>query len=519
LIETEKRNGELPAEWTWTTLEKCADTLDRHRVPVNAAERQKRTAGKPQSELYPYYGATGQVGWIDDYLFDKELVLLGEDGAPFLDPSRDKAYMIRGKSWVNNHAHVLRAKNGITTNSYLLHYLNSFDYHDYVTGTTRLKLNQTRMKKIPIPLAPLAEQHRMVEEIDKQLTRIDAGLAALKRAQANLKRYKAAVLKAACEGRLVLTEAELARAEGRDYEPAPQLLQRILAERRAKWEADQLAKMRARGKEPRDDRWKRKYKEPAPPDTEGLPALPEGWCWASVEQVAAHEPNSITDGPFGSKLKTAHYTDSGPRVIRLQNVGDGEFRDEKAHIGEKRFKTLRKHEVFAGDLVIAALGSTLPRSCIIPEFVGLAIVKADCIRFRPHPDLAVASYLNAALNSEITKKIATRIVHGIGRPRLNQQEIKSLPIPVPSPGEQLRIAAEVERRLSVVQELEAAVETSLKRAERLRQAILKRAFEGRLVPQEPADEPAGVLLARIRAERADGKASKKKGEQLRLRGM
>ena len=101
---------------------------------------------------------------------------------------------------------------------------------------------------MPFPLAPLPEQHRIVAEIETQFTRLEAGVAALKRAQANLRRYKAAVLKAACEGRLVPTEAELARAEGRDYEPADVLLQRILAERRAKWEAENPGK---------------RYKEPA----------------------------------------------------------------------------------------------------------------------------------------------------------------------------------------------------------------------------------------------------------------
>ena len=132
-----------------------------------------------------------------------------------------------------------------------------------------------------LPLPPLPEQHRIVEAIETHFTRLDAAVAALKRVKANLKRYRASVLKAACEGRLVPTEAELARAEGRDYEPADVLLKRILAERRAKWEADELAKMTAKGNPPKDDRWKAKYKEPQPPDTSDLPELPEGWAVAS----------------------------------------------------------------------------------------------------------------------------------------------------------------------------------------------------------------------------------------------
>src|SRR5690606_21179918 len=147
-------------------------------------------------------------------------------------------------------------------------------------GGTQQNISQTVIKSFPFVLAPVPEQRRIVAEIEKQFTRLDAAVAALERARANLKRYRASVLAAACEGRLVPTEAELARQEGRDYEPASALLDRILAERRARWEADELAKMHARGKPPKNDAWKSKYKEPAAPDTNGLPELPEGWEWA-----------------------------------------------------------------------------------------------------------------------------------------------------------------------------------------------------------------------------------------------
>jgi type I restriction enzyme R subunit len=151
-------------------------------------------------------------------------------------------------------------------------------------------------------------------------------------------------------------------------------------------------------------------------------------------------------------------------------------------------ETLRKHEIFAGDLVIAALGDTLPRACIIPEFVGPAVVKADCMRYCSHSKIANSKYLNFALNSEVTKRQAAKIIHGIGRPRLNQSEVKSLPIPLPPIDEQYYIVTEVERRLSVIQEMEQSVSANLKRTARLRQAILKRAFEGRLVEQRPNDQ-------------------------------
>ena len=155
-------NKKIPENWTWKDLGECVDILDRHRDPINKTERQERLAEIDDNERVPYYGATGQTGWIDDCIFDEELVLLGEDGAPFLDPYKQTAYMIRGKSWVNNHAHVLRGKSGYLNNKFLLYYLNTVDYKPYITGTTRHKLNQTRMKEIQIPVAPIGEQELIV---------------------------------------------------------------------------------------------------------------------------------------------------------------------------------------------------------------------------------------------------------------------------------------------------------------------------------------------------------------------
>jgi len=193
----------FPNSWGWTRLEYCVDILDRQRIPVNSKDREKRIIGKDISDLYPYYGATGQVGWIDDFIFDEELVLLGEDGAPFLDTNKDKAYIVKGKFWVNNHAHVIRAKSNLTTNRFLLHYLNFFDFSNYVTGTTRLKLNQTNMKSIPIIIPPIDEQNRIVEEIDRKLSIIDEINKSIKVGLQNSENLKSSILKFAFNGGLI----------------------------------------------------------------------------------------------------------------------------------------------------------------------------------------------------------------------------------------------------------------------------------------------------------------------------
>ncbi|MDE0012216.1 MAG: restriction endonuclease subunit S [Candidatus Poribacteria bacterium] len=222
-ISTLEGLSEPPDGWVWTTLANCADILDSQRVPINAKERETRISGKSESQLYPYYGATGQVGWIDDHLFDEELVLLGEDGAPFLDVLKDTAYLVKGKSWVNNHAHVLRAKTGATSNQFLCHYLNTFDYHGYLTGTTRLKLNQSTMRKIPVLLPSLPEQKQIVSEVETHLSvsdKIEATLdAELKRAE----RLQQSILKDAFSGKLVPQDP--------NDEPASTLLEKIRDEK------------------------------------------------------------------------------------------------------------------------------------------------------------------------------------------------------------------------------------------------------------------------------------------------
>ena len=163
----------MSSNWNVVPFTEAVDICDTLRKPINSSERASRIKGKEQSELYPYYGATGQVGFIDDYITDGEYVLLGEDGAPFLDAFSKKAYIISGKTWVNNHAHVLKSK---TNNKFLCYYLNSFNYKGYVSGTTRLKLTQAEMKRIPVPVPPLSEQERIVARIEELFSQLDAGV-------------------------------------------------------------------------------------------------------------------------------------------------------------------------------------------------------------------------------------------------------------------------------------------------------------------------------------------------------
>ena len=353
------------------------------------------------------------------------------------------------------------------------------------TTTNISNISSGKLSAVTLEVPPLPEQHRIVAEIEKQFTRLDASVSVLKRARANLKRYRASVLKTACEGRLVSTEADLARAENRDYEPAASLLERILAECRTHWESQK----KRRGK----------YKEPASPDTSGLPELPEGWVWATVEQVAEIQ------GGIQKQPMRAPAANPFP-FLRVANVLRGALDLEEVHLIELFSGELEKFKLLSGDLLIVegnGSPSQIGRMAIWNGEVENCVHQNHIIRARVYSGIVeefVESYWNSPTGSSLVLGVASSTS---GLYTLSVSKVSALPIPLPPLAEQRRIVVEVERRLSVVQQTEAAVEVGLKRAGRLRQSILKQAFSGQLVYQDPNDEPA-LALAGTHPGRAGG---------------
>ena len=379
----------------------------------------------------------------------------------------------------------------------LYYFMCTIELGDVARATTVPSVRHGDVEAIPFPLPPLPEQHRIVEEIEKQFTRLDPSVAALKRVQTNLKRYRASVLKAACEGKLVPTEAELARAESRIYEPADRLLESILAERRARWEAQEK-----RG---------RKYKEPVASDTSHLPELPEGWVWASLALIGEvrlgrqRSPKRAQGPHMRPYLRAANVTWHG---LDLSDVKEMDFSPNEQEI----------YRLHRGDILLAeASGSAdeVGKPAIWDEQIEDCCFQNTLIRIRVFPE--VVPYLYYHLLSDARSGALGRAARGVGIHHLGAQRTESWVIALPPIAEQRRIVAEVERRLSVIQQAEATVEANLTRAERLRQSILKQAFSGKLVPQDPNDEPASALLERIRVEREAAQANAKTGRQTRPR--
>ena len=175
-------------------LWEICEILDRQRKPISSKERKKRNFWKNNNNLFPYYWATRQKWLIDDYLFDEELVLLWEDWVEFYNKNKHKAYLISWKTWVNNHAHVIKWKKWILLNKILLNFLNIFNYHWYVSWATRLKLNQSSMKNIPIPLPPLPTQKLIVQKLDSAFKNIDESIKITKNNIENVEELNKSVL-------------------------------------------------------------------------------------------------------------------------------------------------------------------------------------------------------------------------------------------------------------------------------------------------------------------------------------
>ena len=204
---------ELPEGWVWCRLGDLLINRDGERKPLSSSVRSKQIKKK-----YDYYGATGVIDKVDNYIFDEKLLLVGEDGANLLSKVKPNAFFAEGKYWVNNHAHILDA-----TNKNLLDYviivINTISLDNYITGTAQPKLSQENLNKIPIPLPPLAEQHRIAQKIEQLLTIVDTIEQLQEELRDLVKQTKNQVLNYAIAGKLTYQDP--------NDEPAEALLKRI----------------------------------------------------------------------------------------------------------------------------------------------------------------------------------------------------------------------------------------------------------------------------------------------------
>ena len=361
-------------------------------------------------------------------------------------------------------------------------------------GSTMSNLNHTILNQLPVPLPPLPEQRRIVAKLEELFSRLDAGVASVRRTQVLLKRYRQSVLHAAVTGELTRAWRE---AHPTQPETGAALLTRIRAERRAQWEAVQVAKRG--GQLPLNDAWKSKYEEPAAPDTSELPELPAGWAWAALPELGELNRGKSKHRPRDDKRL---YGDAYP-FIQTGDVrhANGIIRSHTQSYSE--FGLAQSRLWPAGTLCITIAANIADTAllgfdaCFPDSVVGFLTEEAHCnIKF-------IELFLRTA------KENIERYAPATAQKNINLEILSKVGIPLPSLEEQAQIVAEAEQRLTVLDVLSQTLTDELKRAERLRQSLLHRAFTGRLVPQDANDEPAAALLARLR----EGAAAPAKGRK------
>ena len=221
------------------------------------------------------------------------------------------------------------------------------------------------------------------------------------------------------------------------------------------------------------------------------------WSSLSVEALCA----DLFDGPFGSHLKSADYSDSGVRVVRLENIGHLRFLAERVtYITREKYRSLLKHSLKTRDVVFSSFVDEEVRVCLIPDNLGTAINKADCFCLRVDSTKALPSFVAYRLAATKTYQDMSELVHGATRPRVNLSQLRAYEVSLPPMSEQREIVRRVDELLALVDGLERKYRAAVERVEKLTPAVLAKAFRGELVPQDPNDEPAERLLERIRKD-------------------
>ena len=376
-----------------------------------------------------------------------------------------------------------------------------------------LNLTHDRFRTLTIPLPPLPEQTRIVAKIEELFSELEAGEASLRKARRQLGVYRQSLLKQAFDGKLT----QKWRTQNPDkLESHETLLAHIQSARQDRYEhklKEWEKELKKWEKSAQDEKRPAKPRKPvavhlpSPDEVTNLPKLSKGWSWISVANCAVE----ISDGPFGSNLKSDDYVGSGVRVVRLENIGAGVFIEAKeSFISPEKYEKLKRHTVRPGDIVLASFINDEVRAALIPPSIEYAVNKADCFQVHCFGDTISSEFLVQCFGARYFFKQLEQVVHGVGRPRINTTQLGESFVPLCSLPEQQEIVRVLDEQFEAIERNERELDAALKRSEALRQSILKRAFSGRLVPQDPADEPASALLARLRSERVSSHSSPKR---------
>ena len=379
------------------------------------------------------------------------------------------------------------------------------------SGTTRKRISRRNLATIQIPLPPLNEQKRIVAKIEALQTRSTAVKKELEAIKPLLDQFRQSVLAAAFRGDLTKDWRE----QNPDVESTEVLLERIRVERRRRWEEAELEKMKAKGNVPKDDKWKKRYKEPLPIDIDPdyLLDLPDEWLWLSADECSY----LITDGEHATPKRS----DKGVYLLSARNILNGEISYKKVdYVPEDVYKQLEQRlKLNAGDVLMSCSG-TVGRSCIAPPDLKCAFVRSVAIL---KTVFETGEYISLAIRSPLLQIQIEKKKTQTAQSNIFQGRIKILGIPFAPFKEQKEIVRRIESLFKLADNIEQQYQQAEADLEALNQSILAKAFRGELVLQDPDDEPASVLLERIKAEREKAKPkkskSKKQDKQLDIPGI
>jgi len=471
---------QLPKGWAWTTIAQICDLINGRAFKP----KDWKTQGLPIVRIQNLNKADADFNYCDfkideKYYIDTGQLLFAWSGTP--ETSFGAHIWKRGRAVLNQHIFKVEINEKCLDKIFLMYLFNNnvSEYVKKAHGTAGLAhITKGKFDSSYVAISPLPEQQRIVAKIEELFSRLDAGVAALKQTKILLKRYRQSVLKAAVEGKL--TE-KWRKEHGDRIESASVLLEKIVSRQDAKG-----AKKRTM----------------PPIDTSNLPAIPDSWVWANWGMILENSDNAFKRGPFGSSLTKSIFVKSGYKVYEQYCAINDDCSFGRYFITPEKFEEMKGFEVRAGDYLMSCSGVTLGRITRVPEKYEKGIINQALLRIRINERIIGHKYYLYLFRSTFFQKFLFDNSTGTAIPNVKGvKELKAIPIPLPPLPEQQQIVLEVKRRLSVADELEKTVETSLKQAERLRQSTLKRAFEGKLVQQDPNDPPAIELLERIKAEK------------------
>lgn len=336
------------------------------------------------------------------------------------------------------------------------------------------------LKEAYLPVPPLKQQKQIVAKIEELFSHIDAGIESLKKAKQLLKKYRQSVLKAAVTGALTKEWREQNKDK---LEPANKPLERILKERREKWEEQQLETFKAKGKIPKNDKWKEKYKEPASMmEWSFLSELPDSWSWTSVSGIGDTNDQPVLTGPFGSNLGKKDFKESGVPVLTIGCLQEAGIELSKAmYVNEKKLKELERYQLKKGDMLFSRMAAVGRAGYVTKDLEG-CLFNYHIMRLRLHKSAILQDYfVHYVRGSREVYEYVKEVNHGATRDGINTQQLLEMPVALPCLNEQYEICRVVEEKLDSIRRLESEVNSKLLMAQNGKHSILASAFSGRIL--------------------------------------